>query len=107
MNTKQQRTFISTAVTLLILAILYAIRIAKVPFLPRRTWLSVVYGDAITDLASAVMIYSLTGNWRAAITPIVNHVISGTPMIVGQMTKHAADWEKADAIEAEWEKAQA
>ena len=88
MNKIQRTTFISSATGLFVFGIAYAIYIARNPFRPRLTWLSVAIGDGTTDACSAVMIWVLTKNWRAALIPFLAHVISGTPMVLGQIAKH-------------------
>jgi hypothetical protein len=70
-----------------ILAVIYAIRIAFIPFRDHLTWLSVVIGDSLTDAFSSLVIYHLTGDiWLAAL-PWIAHTITGGPMITGQVVK--------------------
>jgi hypothetical protein len=67
---------------------IYAWRIARHPFPPEFTWLSVVIGDAITDAGMAAALYFLTGNVWLCLVPWLAHILTGAPMILGQRLKH-------------------
>ena len=80
---------ITVSIGLLLFGIGYAYRIAIRPFPARRTWVSVVIGDAVTDIGSFLLIWHFTGgNWLIALAPVASHVLTGLPMILGQLLKH-------------------
>jgi len=66
----------------------YAIKIALRPFPDHLTWLSVVVGDAFTDLAMSALIWTYTGSVWLALIPWCTHALTGGPMIVGQIIKY-------------------
>lgn len=67
---------------------LYALKIAVRPFPPRLTWLSVVVGDAATDLGTSAALLVLARDRRLALVPWIMHALTGAPMIVLQVVKH-------------------
>lgn len=75
----------------------YAYRIVLRPFSPYKTWLSVVVGDAVTDLGMSAMLWVLTGDWRLCLVPWAAHALTGLPMILGQKLKHQLQADGADA----------
>ena len=77
------------AVLFIFFGIPYAILIALKPFRPSLTWLSVFFGDLATDIATASQLLLFTGDPFLACLPVINHVLSGGPMILGQVLKHA------------------
>ena len=80
--------FIGVSAVLFIFGIIYAYLIARKPFPPRLTWLSVLIGDFVTDLGTAAHLLMFTGDPFLASIPVINHVLTGGPMILGQLTKH-------------------
>lgn len=87
-NLKNKLNTLLVALSLLSFGIAYAYRIAIQPFRARNTWLSVVIGDAATDIASFAFIYIWTRKLSLALIPIISHLITGLPMIIGQLIKH-------------------
>lgn len=94
----QARHLIPVALALLLFGVGYAYRIALRPFSYRRTWLSVVVGDAATDLGTSAMLWILSGNWRLCLVPWVAHALTGLPMILGQTLKYRLQADVAEAI---------
>ena len=80
--------FIGICAVLLLFGFIYAYLIARKPFPPRLTWLSVVIGDFTTDVGMAALILLLTENLFLAAIPAFCHILTGGPMILGQLTKH-------------------
>ena len=80
--------FIGLCAVLLIFGIIYAYLIARRPFPPHLTWLSVVIGDFVTDLGMGGLILLLTGDLFLTFIPAICHILTGGPMILGQTTKH-------------------
>jgi len=76
------------SLAMLIFGILYAYYIAIKPFKSRSTWVSVVIGDACTDIGTSLLIYTLTHDILTSIMPIYGHFLTGIPMILGQILKH-------------------
>lgn len=76
------------ACILLVFGVIYAFYIAIHPFAPRHTWLSVVIGDAATDLGASAMLWMLTRDRNIILIPWVAHALTGLPMILGQLLKH-------------------
>ena len=97
-QTRRDVQIIAIGLGLVIFGILYAIRIALRPFPPHRTWLSVVVGDAATDVGSSLALWSLTGDWRLCLVPWIAHALTGGPMIIGQVLKHYLQDEGAQAL---------
>lgn len=91
MREKQYPTvrIITISTLMLLFGGAYAVFIALKPFKPNLTWLSVAIGDAVTDLGSFGVLYALTGNRRLAAIPFLSHLLTGGPMITGQILKHA------------------
>lgn len=81
--------FISICAVLLIAGIGYAYYIAKRPLPPKLTWFSVLIGDFVTDVGMGALIYLLTENLFLALIPFICHALTGGPMILGQLIKHA------------------
>jgi hypothetical protein len=84
--------FIIIAVILLF-GIFYSILIYWRPFPPGLTWLSVVIGDLVTDMGSTLVLVLILTNLQPdylwlALVPFGMHVLTGGPMIVGQVLKH-------------------
>lgn len=90
MNQEIATKFILVCVVLLVVfGIPYAIIIARQPFKPHLTWLSVMIGDAMTDFGMAALLLLLTGSPLAASVPVLCHILTGGPMILGQILKHS------------------
>lgn len=87
-NLKNKLNTLLVALSLLSFGIAYAYRIAIKPFRARNTWFSVVIGDAATDIGSFAFIYIWTKKINLALIPIISHLITGLPMIIGQLIKH-------------------
>jgi len=75
-------------VVILLYGFCYAVLIAVKPFEPGLTWLSVAIGDGVTDLGSWAVLLLLTGSFWIALVPVGMHVLTGGPMITGQLLKH-------------------
>ena len=78
------------------------------------TWVSVVVGDAFTDLGMSGalfigMIYlfgldmALAG-WWLVIIPEIAHICTGVPMVVGQIMKKKNDDKSADKFKGKYGK---
>lgn len=76
------------AVLFVVFGIPYAILVALKPFRPGLTWLSVLIGDGVTDLGTGAQLLLLTGDPVLACLPLLNHILTGGPMILGQILKH-------------------
>ena len=80
---------------LLTFSIFYAIFIYHFPFRPGRTWLSVVIGDAATDVGVTLSILisllflELLNYWWLALFPFIGHLLTGIPMILFQEVKRS------------------
>jgi hypothetical protein len=75
-------------VVMLLFGCAYGIIIAVQSFRPGLTWLSVAIGDGVTDLGSWAVLLLLTGSFWLALVPVGMHLLTGTPMITGQLLKH-------------------
>lgn len=80
------------AIILLGVGVIYAAYIYNNPPKEGWTWLSVVVGDTITDLGMASAIatilawYGVWGAlWCLPLVPFVAHLLTGLPMIAGQI----------------------
>ena len=93
----QATHLILVALALLLFGVGYAYRIALRPFSYRRTWLSVVVGDAATDLGASAMLWALSGNRRLCLVPWAAHALTGLPMILGQTLKYRLQADGAEA----------
>lgn len=76
------------AVVMFFVGVGYAYIISTKMWKPKRTWVSVVVGDGLTDVGSFLVLYVLTGNVWVALVPVFAHLLMGIPMIVGQVVKH-------------------
>lgn len=76
------------AVLFVIFGIPYAILIGLRPFRPGLTWLSVLIGDLMTDFGTGAQLLLFTGDPVLASLPLLNHILTGGPMILGQILKH-------------------
>lgn len=83
--------FIGLCATLLLFGIAYAYLIARKPFPPHLTWASVLIGDLVTDFGMGAVILLLTEDLFLAGVPLMCHILTGGPMILGQITKHAIE----------------
>ena len=85
---------IYTAYTIFTLAVVaavgipYAIYIAFRPFDDGWTWLSVAIGVILTITPFSFAMYRLTGNMEMALSIWVFFLVSGIPMMLGQIIKH-------------------
>ena len=74
---------------LLLFGIIYALIIsAFTPHKPRYTWVSVVVGDAATDLGTMALLRKARGSNLAPLLPFWAHFLTGGPMILAQVLKH-------------------
>lgn len=81
---------------LFIVGIGYALYIAKWPFPSGLTWLGVVIGCSFTNVAISIVVWELTRDWRAAlVAPWGCYVLTGIPMILGQIFKNQAQFNEA------------
>lgn len=83
-----QTRIVLIAFVLFIFGGIYAILIAIRPFKPSLTWLSVLFGDLVTDVGSWAILLLITGNLYVALIPFMCHILTGGPMILGQVLKH-------------------
>lgn len=74
---------------MLVFGLIYAVAIAIWPFKAKNTWKSVVIGDFVTDVGDWAILLLLTGNIWISLTPFICHLLTGGPMIGGQILKHA------------------
>lgn len=88
MVTVDSLRFIGICGILLIFGIVYAILIARKPFPPKWTWVSVTIGVGITCFGIGEILWIFTGNYFLTFVPIIGFALTGGPMIVGQITKH-------------------
>lgn len=95
---------------LAILGIFYAWQIELAPSPHGWTWVSVVVGDAFTDIAMGAIIFvgliyfyglelALKG-WLLMTVPVLCHLTSGLPMIAGQLLKRRFDNKLSKEISA-------
>jgi hypothetical protein len=82
---------------LLLFGVFYAYRITLRPFSAGKTWLSVVVGDAATDLGASLALWLLTGDLRVCLVPWAAHALTGLPMILAQALKDRLQNDGADA----------
>jgi hypothetical protein len=82
---------------LLLFGMFYAYRITLRPFPAGKTWLSVVVGDAATDLGVSLALWLLTGDWRICLVPWAAHALTGLPVILAQAIKDRLQNDGADA----------
>lgn len=87
------------ALGLLVFGIGYAYRIAVRPFPAHLTWLSVVVGDGATDVGMMLALWVLTHNPVVCLVPPAAHLLTGGPMILGQVLKARWQNDGARAIE--------
>jgi hypothetical protein len=74
---------------LLLFGIIYALIIsAFAPHKPRYTWVSVVVGDAATDLGTMALLRKSRRGNLAPLLPFWAHFLTGGPMILAQVLKH-------------------
>lgn len=83
--------FIGLCAALMLFGITYAYLIARKPFPPHLTWISVVIGDFVTGIGMGAMILLLTEDLFLAVIPLMCLGLTGGPMILGQVTKHAIE----------------
>lgn len=70
------------------LGLIYAYIIAKKIFNPEQTWVSVVVGEVMTDTIAFSLIYIITKDPILSLMPVYGHLLTGIPMIIGQILKH-------------------
>ncbi len=97
-------------VCLFILGIFYAWQIELAPSPHGWTWVSVVVGDAFTDIAMGTILFigliyffGLEGAlkaWPLIAVPVLSHLTSGIPMIAGQLLKRRYDNKLSKEISA-------
>jgi hypothetical protein len=85
------------ALGLLLFGMFYAYRITLRPFPASKTWLSVVIGDAATDLGMSLALWLLTHDLRVCLVPWAAHALTGLPMILAQAIKDKLQNDGADA----------
>jgi hypothetical protein len=82
----------------------YAVYIYHNSFEQGWTWLSVVIGDGWTDIGTvaAILTILLSGDpvnpWFVAVQPIISHLLTGGPMIAGQLWKKRAQERRAEKL---------
>ena len=99
---------ITIFIFLFILGVAYAWQIELAPSPHGWTWISVVVGDAFTDIAMATVLFvgliyfygleeALRGWWLITV-PVAAHLTSGIPMIGGQLLKRRSDYKRSKLI---------
>jgi len=83
---------------LLVFGLWYAIYIAMGEVASSLTWLSVVVGDAMTNIAISAALWVLIRNPWAVAMPWLGYAISGVPMIVSQITKYLTQKQGTDLL---------
>jgi hypothetical protein len=102
-----QQALILIGLILLGFGVFYAAVIYYRPFAPGWTWVSVLIGDAVTDAcvgAALLVAVSSLGRaelWWVALFPLAGHVLSGGPMIAGQVIKWAAQKRRNSHLDRE------
>ena len=93
---------------LLVIGASYAALIYHSPAPPGWTWISVVVGDAVTDLGMMFAIFVILVYldalhlWPLFFVPPVAHLLTGGPMIAGQVLKKRRDGEYAKGLQGKY-----
>ena len=90
---------ILAGLALLVFGLLYAYHIAMREEKPARTWVDVVIGDGATDIGSFIILYAWSECIWLALVPVLAHLLTGGPMILGQLLKHRFLDREAEGID--------
>ena len=76
------------AACVVLVGAVYAVYIALAPFADHFTWFAVVIGVGFTNLGITTVLLHLVGDWAAVAVVWLAYVLTGGPMIAGQLVKH-------------------
>lgn len=103
-----REALITIALVLFTFGFGYAVIIYRHPFSTGWTWLSVLIGDAVNDIAVSAAIVVTLGAfgqleqlWWMAFFPVAGHALDGGPMVVGQIIKWLSQKRRNAALDKE------